>query len=113
VCFSLAWTISADRAAQLASWLPFDVVCQAILDVAFAPATPERVLNLVHPRPIAWEKIMGALSQSLETLGIHERLALVDLQTWFAKLSETSRGADDTTLRHIVRGMHSQHLHSC
>jgi hypothetical protein len=100
---ALAWTISADRAAQLASWLPFDAVCQAILDVAFAPATPERALNLVHPRPIAWEKIMGAMSQSLETLGVHNHLALVDLQTWFAKLTEASRSADDATLRRIVR----------
>jgi hypothetical protein len=100
----------ADGIFQLASWLPFDAVCQAILDVAFAPVTPERALNLVHPRPIAWEKIMVALSQSLETLGIHERLALVDLQTWFAKLNEASRGADDATLRRIVRGTPLQHM---
>jgi hypothetical protein len=100
---ALARNIIADGAFQLASWLPFDAVCQAILDVAFAPATPERALNLVHPRPIAWEQIMGAMSQSLETLGIHDRLALVDLQTWFAKLTEASRGADDATLRRIVR----------
>jgi hypothetical protein len=101
---ALACSVIADGAFQLASWLPFDAVCQAILDVAFAPATPESALNLVHPRPVSWEKIMGAMSQSLETLGVHDRLTLVDLQTWFAKLTEASRGADDATLRRIVRG---------
>jgi hypothetical protein len=95
-------------AEGVSSWLPFDVVGQAVLDVAFGKETPERALHLVHPRPTPWRNIMEATSDMLVKSGVTEgRLPLVNVDQWFSKLQEASVGASDETMKRIVRSLPS------
>jgi thioester reductase-like protein len=95
-------------AAGVASWLPFDAVCQAIIDVAFAEATPDRALNLVHPRPVPWQKLMGHVADALGAEGVcAQRLPLVPMGEWRAKLADASASAGDAELQRIVRRIFS------
>jgi hypothetical protein len=90
-------------AEGVSSWLPFDVVSRAILDVAFGKETPERALHLVHPRPTPWRSIMEAASDMLVKSGVTGgRLLLVDVDQWFSKLEAASVGASDETMKRIV-----------
>jgi hypothetical protein len=91
-------------AQGLSSWIPFDAVSQAILDVAFGNDKPERALNLVHPRPTPWHNIMEAASNNLVKGGItKERLPLITFEKWFSRLQDASVGASDETINRIVR----------
>jgi hypothetical protein len=86
------------------SWISPEAVSGTILDVALGADTPERALNVVHPRPIAWSSMMGAVADELVRHEITEdRLPLVETREWFAKLAEAAEGADEAQLKHIVR----------
>jgi hypothetical protein len=87
----------------VSSWLPFDAVGQAILDVAFMKEAPEKALNLVHPRPTPWHDIMDAFSDSLVKCDVtKDRLLLVNMEQWFSKLQEANVEPSDETVKHIV-----------
>jgi hypothetical protein len=91
-------------AEGVSSWLPFDAVSQAILDVAFSKEALPRALNLVHPRPTPWHNIITAASDNLVKNEItKDRLPLVNFEIWFSKLQDASVGASDETLKRIVR----------
>ncbi|EJD43640.1 ketoacyl-synt-domain-containing protein [Auricularia subglabra TFB-10046 SS5] len=44
------------------SWIPLDAAAKAIADVACYTATAPSVLHLVHPKPVLWSDIFGAVS---------------------------------------------------
>jgi hypothetical protein len=86
------------------SWISPEAVSGTILDVALGADTPERALNVVHPRRIAWSSMLGAVADVLVRHGITEdRLPLVETREWFAKLAEAADGADEAQLKNIVR----------
>jgi hypothetical protein len=102
----LASAVSLDSlpdAAGLASWTPFDVVSQAILDVALASGTPEKALNLVHPHPVSWSTIMETVANVFVEEGITaQKLPLLSVEHWVGKLTELSANTDADTLEHVV-----------
>ncbi|KAJ7052219.1 putative aminoadipate reductase [Mycena amicta] len=70
------------------SWLPSEAVAQCIVDVAFLPAegaTPFAV-NIVHPRPVTWDAVMGAMARVAQ-------LPLVPLAQWLAQLDKHAKHA--------------------
>ncbi|KZP17631.1 putative aminoadipate reductase [Athelia psychrophila] len=82
-------------AQGVASWLPMDVVSQAILDVAFSKQPPSITLNIVHPRPSQWSTIITSVSSAMNRAGITRgRLPLVSFKEWFGRLEERSKYAD-------------------
>jgi hypothetical protein len=88
------------------SWITPEAVNGMILDVALGTDTPERALNVVHPRPIEWSSMMGNVADELVRHGItKDRLPVIEMGEWFAKLSEISDGADEARLKQIVRAL--------
>jgi thioester reductase-like protein len=97
---------SLPDAVGLASWTPFDVVSQAILDVALASGMPEKALNLVHPCPVSWSTIMRTVANVFleERITTHP-LPLLSVADWVEKLTKLSANPDADTLQRVV----SQH----
>jgi thioester reductase-like protein len=89
----------------LASWTPFDAVARTILDVAALSAEriPERALNVVHPHPVRWSKIMEELASALVQAGVvNERLPAVPYGDWYIKLQAVAEGASEVIINRIV-----------
>ncbi|KAJ6575613.1 putative aminoadipate reductase [Mycena vulgaris] len=83
----------------LVSWIDFETVAQAILDVAFTPLEiSERlptVMNLVHPRPVSWNSVISNFRDVLlKNSAGSINLRLVDFQEWYKELevSEAREG---------------------
>ncbi|KAJ6534550.1 hypothetical protein B0H10DRAFT_1859289, partial [Mycena sp. CBHHK59/15] len=79
----------------LVSWIDFETVAQALMDVAFSALKNSEhelypALNLVHPRPVAWNFVMTTLRDTImkQTNGSTE-LQLVRFSDWCTEL-ETS-----------------------
>jgi hypothetical protein len=86
------------------SWIPPEAVSGAILDVALGDGRPERALNVAHPRPIAWTTMVQAAADELFRLEItRDRLRVVPMSEWSAKLADAAVGADEERLKRIVR----------
>jgi thioester reductase-like protein len=70
------------------SWLPGPAVARIILDVAFSPGgLAEPALNVVHPRPVTWDYIMGIFNEVLVEEGILQSpLPLIRFSEWFELL---------------------------
>ncbi|KZP28667.1 putative aminoadipate reductase [Athelia psychrophila] len=82
-------------AQGVASWLPMDVVSQAILDVALSKQSPSIVLNIVHPRPSQWSTIITSVANALHRAGVAEHcLPLIPFKEWFERLEQRSKGAN-------------------
>jgi NAD dependent epimerase/dehydratase family enzyme len=85
------------------SWLPFEAVGQAIVDVALNAETPDRALNLVHPRPVRWHMMIQSVAAELARQEVvPARLPVVSMSDWFSKLSEAAANADPKRLEQIV-----------
>lgn len=66
-----------------------DAVCQAIIDVATSKEAPPAVVNLAHPRPIAWHAMMGDASKALVSKGVTDKpLPLVPFALWASTLED-------------------------
>jgi hypothetical protein len=84
--------------------MPADDVSQAIVDVALAEKKPVPALNLRHPHPTAWSTLMRGFAQALLATGVTSTsLSLVNIKTWVDKVETASHGANQTSLREIVR----------
>ncbi|KAE9392236.1 putative aminoadipate reductase [Gymnopus androsaceus JB14] len=55
----------ANSTSEVVSWAPIDALAEAILDVGFVKEKPSFAINLVHPRPVSWSSVMGAMQKSL------------------------------------------------
>ncbi|CAA7265482.1 unnamed protein product [Cyclocybe aegerita] len=85
---------SLPSAIGFASWLPTDAVSQTILDAASSD-TQSAALNVVHPKPVTWNDIVGAVNDVLVDEGvIPEKLPVVDMKTWFCLLEAKAHQAD-------------------
>ncbi|KAJ7689673.1 acetyl-CoA synthetase-like protein [Mycena rosella] len=81
----------------IVSWIDFETVARAIIDVAFTPLqNSERlpsVLNLVHPRPVSWNFAMKSIRDALlkESNGSND-LRLVEFSNWYKELQAGEAG---------------------
>ncbi|KZP04710.1 NAD(P)-binding protein, partial [Athelia psychrophila] len=83
-------------AQGVASWLPMDVVAQAVLDVALSEQPPSIALNIVHPRPSQWSTVITSVANALYRAGVADHhLPLVPFTEWFARLEQRSKAADE------------------
>ncbi|KAJ7466248.1 putative aminoadipate reductase [Mycena galericulata] len=75
----------------LVSWLDFGTVAQVIMDVAFTRVeSSERlpsVLNIVHPRPVSWNFVMGCIRDVLlKKSDTCKDLKFVRFPDWYKEL---------------------------
>lgn len=97
---------------KVISWLPVDVVSQAILDVAFSKQSLSIALNIVHPRPSPWSTVVGTIADELHRAGVSQkRLPLIPFENWFEKLEQRSEGANAEEMADIVSA--SSMLYKC
>ena len=53
-------------------------------------------MNVVHPRPVAWDFVMSIINESLVQEGILQRpLPLIDFSEWFDRLQAVDASADN------------------
>jgi len=89
-------------AVGFSSWVPMHSVAQTILDIAFSEQPASPALNIVHPRPVAWNSVIGSIDEALVQEGvIASKLPVVDFATWFSQLELHSRNASEDALREI------------
>ncbi|KAF8174554.1 putative aminoadipate reductase [Pholiota molesta] len=83
------------------SWVPMDGVAQSIIDVVRHKESP-RALNIVHPRPVAFNDLMKAVNEGLAAEGIvTSKLPILPIQEWFALLEARATGAKDEDIKEI------------
>ncbi|KAJ7052222.1 putative aminoadipate reductase [Mycena amicta] len=70
------------------SWLPSEAVAQCIVDLALLPAEGGKpfAVNVVHPRPVAWDAVMGAMARVAQ-------LPLVPIAEWVQQLDQSAKNA--------------------
>ncbi|KAJ6483120.1 putative aminoadipate reductase [Mycena sanguinolenta] len=77
------------------SWIDFENVANAIMDVAFASAALSPMYNLVHPRPVSWNLIMNALRDSIaKQKKCNSEFQFVPFSEWISKLQSAAETAD-------------------
>ncbi|KAG1733502.1 putative aminoadipate reductase [Suillus lakei] len=90
------------EAQWLLTWIPPHAVSNAILDVAFAEEEPPIVVNLVHPRPIAWEAVMRPVAHAIaEHKFTSVPLPLVPFSVWLEKLESSAKDAREENTKRI------------
>jgi len=88
---------------QILSWIPPHAVSNTILDVAFAEQEPPVAVNVVHPRPIAWNALMRPVSDAIfEHKVMSNPLPLIPFSEWLEKLESAAKDASEETMKHIV-----------
>ncbi|THG96855.1 hypothetical protein EW026_g5054 [Hermanssonia centrifuga] len=78
------------------TWLPVDVVARATVDLLFSKSELPTLVNMIHPRPVAWEDIINAINQSIGTT-----LSVVSLDEWVDALELLSSSATPQDLTNI------------
>ncbi|CAK5275142.1 unnamed protein product [Mycena citricolor] len=68
------------------AWLSPEAVSQAIVDVAVYGGRAPGAMNLVHPRPVAWDVIMTGIAGDLD-------LPLITFPEWIERLKKAAVGA--------------------
>jgi hypothetical protein len=95
-------------ATGIVSWLPMHAVAQALFDVALSTVT-QPALNIVHPRPVAWNSIITAVNDALVQEDIlKESLPVVDFSKWFDLLEAKAR--EDSSTQHIINVVRLVHI---
>ncbi|KAF8955032.1 acetyl-CoA synthetase-like protein [Flammula alnicola] len=83
------------------SWVPMDGVAQSIIDVALSSESPA-ALNIVHPRPVAFNSLASAINDGLVSEGVvSSKLPIVPVQEWFSLLESRATGAKDEDIKQI------------
>ncbi|KAJ7165465.1 putative aminoadipate reductase [Mycena crocata] len=72
----------------LVSWIDFDTVSQAVMDVAFSTEAA-LVFNLVHPKPVPWNAVIGSLQSEIRKYRGNSP-QLVSFQDWRARLDSAA-----------------------
>ncbi|KAF7293887.1 Acetyl-CoA synthetase-like protein [Mycena chlorophos] len=85
----------SDSAASV-SWILPETVAQSIVDVALLSSEVEQpfALNLVHPRPIRWDMVFGAMAREA-------KLPLVPLTEWIAQIGDKAKTATAADLERV------------
>ncbi|KAJ7845316.1 putative aminoadipate reductase [Mycena leptocephala] len=69
------------------SWMDFNVVSKAVLDVSFSAVGSEAsVFNLVHPRPVPWNFVINGIQSEILKKTKFSATQLVTFQEWCAHL---------------------------
>ncbi|KAF8901181.1 acetyl-CoA synthetase-like protein [Gymnopilus junonius] len=90
------------EAVGFSSWVPMHSVAQTILDIALSEKPTSPALNIVHPRPVTWNSVMGSINDALVQEGvIPNKLPIVDFTTWFSHLESHSRSSLEDVLKEI------------
>ncbi|KAJ7067512.1 putative nonribosomal peptide synthetase [Mycena amicta] len=78
------------------SWLPSEAVAQSIVDVASLPAESGKpfALNIVHPRPVAWDAVMGAMARVAQ-------VPLIPIAEWVRQLDKSAKDASAMDMEKI------------
>lgn len=84
------------------TWIPPHAVSNAILDVAFAEEEPPVVVNLVHPRPIAWGTVMRPVANAIAEYKVTRvPLPVVPFSEWLGKLELSAKDASEENIQRI------------
>jgi hypothetical protein len=79
-----------------------DAVSQTILDVAWSTEAPA-ALNVVHPRPIAWNSILSSINDAIVEEGLSpSRIPVVDFSAWVSSLESHAKDSSPESLENIV-----------
>ena len=87
----------------MASWIPPHAVSDAILDVAFADEEPPLIVNLVHPRPTAWESVMQPISEVMYQKRLTPfPLPLIPFTEWVQRLEKRAVNTSEEDVGRVV-----------
>ncbi|KAJ7622628.1 putative aminoadipate reductase [Mycena polygramma] len=70
----------------IVAWLAPEAVSQALVDAALSTEKPPFAVNLVHPRPIPWDRVMQAVANDAQ-------LPLIPFPDWIQQLQVRSAAA--------------------
>ncbi|KAG2145295.1 putative aminoadipate reductase [Suillus bovinus] len=88
--------------SRFVSWIPPHAISNSILDVAFAKEEPPIVMNLVHPRPTAWNMLIQPMADALvEHKVTSYPLPLVPFSEWLNKLELSAKNLSEETMKRI------------
>ncbi|KAJ7633420.1 acetyl-CoA synthetase-like protein [Mycena polygramma] len=68
------------------AWIPPEVVSRTIVDAALRVEKPPFAVNLVHPRPVSWDRIMSSMADTVQ-------LPLIPFADWVQQLELRSAHA--------------------
>ncbi|KAJ6482180.1 putative aminoadipate reductase [Mycena vitilis] len=80
--------------SSVVAWLSPEAVSHTIVDAALSTEKPPFAINLVHPRPIPWDRIMSAIARDAQ-------LPLVSFPEWVEQLQARSTAATPEDLENI------------
>jgi hypothetical protein len=73
------------------------------MNVTWDEAVSSPVLNVVHPRPIAWNTVMDLISNALIEEGVvNERLPPLPCSEWLHRLNDAAKVVKEEHLRAMV-----------
>ena len=82
---------------QSVAWVPLDAIGQAYVDWILSDDELPSVVNVVHPRPVAWEAILRGMRSEL---GVS--LPLVSLQEWVSKVEDVINSSSLYRMAEVV-----------
>lgn len=74
-----------------------DTVADAVTDLMLSPDPAPALVNVVHPQPVPWTVVLGAIDHALSA-----QLPLIPYAQWFAKLEAVAAGASSAQLEAVV-----------
>ncbi|KAJ7656957.1 putative aminoadipate reductase [Mycena polygramma] len=80
--------------SSVVAWLSPEAVSHAIVDAALSTEKPPFAINLVHPRPIPWDRVMSAIARDAQ-------LPLIPFPEWVGQLQARSAAATPEDLENI------------
>jgi len=88
-----------------------DAVSRAILEIAFAKEHPPIALNLVHPRPVAWNDVIIPIGEAVARQRnlATDTLRVVPFQEWFSLIETRAKSASEGDLKNIVSSFPCYH----
>ncbi|KAF7794887.1 hypothetical protein EIP86_006030 [Pleurotus ostreatoroseus] len=67
------------------SWIPMDALSSAVVDVILTTGPLPRLLNVIHPHPVAWRDIFNAINKASGA-----SLPFVPYSEWLTRLEEVA-----------------------
>ncbi|KAJ6479301.1 hypothetical protein C8R47DRAFT_1178494 [Mycena vitilis] len=80
--------------SSVVAWLSPEAVSHAIVDAALSTEKPPFAINLVHPRPVPWDRFMSAIAGD-------PQLPLVSFAEWVEQLQTRTTAATPEDLDNI------------
>jgi hypothetical protein len=81
--------------SKVVSWTPMDAVSNCIMELIFHNKRLPPVLNVVHPRPTEWNKVIKLIGDALVSQKkISSPLDFISFQEWFYILEAHAKAAN-------------------